>query len=101
MLSIKKSFLSCFFYLPLMLALFNGHQMVHAFDDTDHSETEDICLVCELQQDQQEDYYLLPSTAEVVASNVDFPKLVLLESTRIPCTNSVSLTHTTRPPPSV
>ena len=101
MLSIKKSFLSFLFYLPLMLALFNGHQVVHAFDENDHSESEEICLICELQQDQEEEYFLLPSTDKFVVTTFDFPLLKQFAATRISFANSVSSSHTTRPPPFV
>lgn len=101
MLSIKKSFLSCLFYLPLILAIFNGHQLLHAFEGDDHFETEELCLVCELQMDQQDEHYLMPSSPTVVDVRLPITTEVVEPFTLFLQTNSVHFKLTTRPPPIV
>ena len=62
MQTIRRSFLICLFYLPLVFTLINGHQFVHS-DETDSSD--EVCLVCHFQQEQDEQVFLLPEAITV------------------------------------
>ncbi len=97
--SIKKSLLVCLFYLPMVLTLINGHEITHLFDSEDSCE--EICLVCQVQENQQEEAFLLPSEVQV---KEPFRTLVHLEPAVLPLTQSASSFKdrpNSRPPPSL
>ena len=47
----------------MVLTLINGHEITHLFDSEDSCE--EICLVCQVQENQQEEAFLLPSEVQV------------------------------------
>lgn len=97
--SIKKSLLVCLFYLPMVLTLINGHEITHLFDSEDSCE--EICLVCQVQENQQEEAFLLPSEVQVKEL---LRTLVHLEPAVLPLTQAASSFKdrpNSRPPPSL
>lgn len=99
--SIKKSFLLCLFYLPLMLTLINGHQLAHFFEMDEQDHEDSTCLVCEFQMDQQEDAFLIPGPIEI-KDPLRIPQdQTLTTFVRAKKQFSLPLELTSRPPPSV
>ncbi|PQJ15073.1 hypothetical protein BST99_04390 [Aureicoccus marinus] len=47
----------------MVLTLINGHEITHLFDGDDSCD--EICLVCQVQENQQEEAFLLPSQDQV------------------------------------
>lgn len=97
--NVKKSFFVCLFYLPLIFTFINGHQFVHS-DEGDSPE--ELCLVCQLQQDQEDQEYI-PLTNASVSINTPIVAVPIQQFFSTTEKQSVGYYQTKRcrPPPQV
>ena len=97
----KKKVLFNVLFIPFLLTIVNGHKLIHAFEDEHDGEEDHVCLICEMQADQQDEHYLVPSSLTVVDIREPITTEVLEPITLFLQTNSVHFKLTTRPPPIV